>query len=461
MVAGVAYGSLSGFGCGTGASDWRMRSSWTFFIGSPPRRHSLVERARPRLAHQCAPRRDDRGEIGRPGPQQRQETLGFEPLQFRMELIEAHPPKDLEELVLLEPQRTSLREEFEDLLTKPTIHGPRLFGPERSIDHLDSERVEGVLDELAGPRGCERVRGVERLGEPLHVFVGEGPSVREVLLVHEDVRRHVSRDLEGGGDPFVECVQAVLARDVAHGHKRLRAVVVRLPDQILEPPLAHDVEDRQVHLDLDVRTVRHGQLDLADPCPDRVHVRLLVLVEDEPADEGGLPDPALPQEGQLRFHATDARHRRTQAPPHSEGKYKLFRRWRLLGRDRRPDPLDRDGLVIITNLSVADLPLKNWNQNEWRWIYPAPEARTCHATSPRWAADPRAQLANRVVEVSGPLLVAGPRPMGLPSELASRTSAKSEDVKAARTMHALDRGPWRTRGRRAMRRRSSTAVGGP
>src|SRR6266508_421750 len=171
--------------------------------------------------------------------------------------------------------------------------------------------------------------------------------------------------------------------------------------------------------------------------------------------------PRLRPGGPASFSCDGRSASEDQAPPHSEGKYKLFRRWRLLGRDRRPDPLDRDGLVIITNLSVAVLPLKNWNQNEWRWIYPAPEARTCHATSPRWAADPRAQLANRVVEVSGPLLVAGPRPMGLPSELASRTSAKSEDVKAARTMHALDRGPWRTRGRRAMRRRSITAVGGP
>src|SRR6266545_2083091 len=330
MVAGVAYGSLSGFGCGTGASDWRMRSSWTFFIGSLPRRHSLVERARPYLARLRAPRRDDRGEIDRPGPQERQETLGFEPLQFRFELIEAHPPEDLEELVLLEPQPASLREQFQDLLPKPPIHGPCLLGPERSIDDLDCESVEGVLDELAGPRGRERVRGIERLGEPPHVFVGEGPSVREVLLVYEDVHRHVPRDLEGGGDPFVERVQAVLARDVADGHERLRAVVVRLPDQILEAPLAHDVEDRQVHLDLDVRTVRHGELDLADPGPDRVQVRLLVLVQDEAADEGRLPDPAFAQEGQLRFHATDARHRRTQAPPHSEGKYKLFRRWRLL-----------------------------------------------------------------------------------------------------------------------------------
>src|SRR6266581_3293461 len=278
MVAGVAYGSLSGFGCGTGARDWRIRSSWTFFIGSPPRRHSLVERARPRLARLRAPRGDDRGEIGRPGPQQRQETLGFEPLQFRLELIEAYPPEDLEELVLLEPESASLREQFEDLLPKPAIHGPRLLGPERSIDHLD---------------------------------------------------------LEGGGDPFVERVQAVLARDVTHGDERLRAVVIRLPDQILESPLAHDVEDRQVHLNLDVRTVRHGEFDLADPGPDRVHVRLLVFVEDETANEGGLPDPALPQEGQLRFHATDARHRRTRPLRIRRASISCFVVGNFSGRDRR------------------------------------------------------------------------------------------------------------------------------
>src|SRR6266699_2158694 len=159
MVAGVAYASRSGFGCGTGASDWRMRSSWTFFTGSPPRRHSLVERARPRLARLRAPRRDDRGEIGRPGPQEHQETLGFESLQFRLELIEAHPPEDLEELVLLEPQCASLRKQFEDLLPKSAIHGPCLFGPERSIDDLDRERVEGVFDEVPGPRGPSCSRG--------------------------------------------------------------------------------------------------------------------------------------------------------------------------------------------------------------------------------------------------------------------------------------------------------------
>src|SRR6266508_1674167 len=419
MGAGVTYCSLSTFGCGTGASDWRMRSSWTFFINSTPRRQSLVEGARQRLTCQRAPRGDDRGEIGGTGPQECEQTLGFEPPQFGLELVEVHASQDLEELVLLEPQSAALREQFEDLLSKAAIDGPRLLGPECSINHLDRECVEGVLDELAGPRGCECVRGAERLGEPQHVFVREGPSVRDVPLVHEDADRHVSRDLEGRGDPFVQRVQTVLARDVAHGHERLRAVVVRLADQILEPPLAHDVENRQVHLDLDVRPVRHGELDLADPGPDRVHVRLLVLVQDETADEGGLPDPALPQEGQLRLHPADGRHGRTRPLRIPGARISCFVVQTCGGTPRdRLNPLDRDGLVIITFHRATVLPPKNWNQDERRWIYPAPEARTCHATSPRWAADPRAQLANRVVEVSRSLLVAGPRPVGVPSELA-------------------------------------------
>src|SRR6266487_3457484 len=312
IAAGVAYCSLSGFGCGTGARDWRMRSSCTFFIGSTPRSGSLVEPTRRCLARLRASRRDDRGEVGGPGPQQRQEALAFEPPQFCLEVVEVHAPQDLEELILLKPQRAAFREQLEDLLPKTAIYGPSLLGPERPIDNLDREGVERVLDGLTGPRGRERERGAERLRDPPDLFVRDGPSVGQVRLVHEDIHRHVPRNLKGGRDPFVERVQAVLPGDVADGHERLRAVKIGLPHEILEPPLAHDVEDRQVQLDLDVRAVRDGKLDLTHPRPDRVQVRLLILAEDEAADEGCLPDAALPQQSHLSLHATDGGHRRTR-----------------------------------------------------------------------------------------------------------------------------------------------------
>ena len=142
-----------------------------------------------------------------------------------------------------------------------------------------------------------------------NLVLGDRPAILEVFLVHDQVHRDVARNLERGGDPFVQGVQAILPSEIAHTHQSLRAMVVRLPDEVLESPLTHDVEDRHVHLDLGVCAVGDRELDLTHPGPDRVEIGVLVLVEDEPPDQGGLADAPLSHQGELCLHVSDCRHR--------------------------------------------------------------------------------------------------------------------------------------------------------
>src|SRR6266568_4273783 len=313
MPAGVAYCSRAAFGSGRGARDWSARSSWTFFI----RRTATVlflDPARGSLARGDAPGRDDCREILGAVPHERHEGFAFEPRELRPELVEAHPAKDLEELVLLQAEGPALGEQREELLPKAAFDGPGLLLLERAVHDLDRECIERVLDELAGPSRREHVRRAERLREIPDVFIGEIAAIDEIFLVHDDGERHVARDLHRGGDPLVQGVQAVLPGDVAHADERLGSVIVRFANQFPEPSLAHDVEDRHVHLDLRVRAVRYFEFDLADARSDRVQVRVLILVQDKPPDERRLADSALANESYLCLHSADRRHRRTGPP---------------------------------------------------------------------------------------------------------------------------------------------------
>src|SRR5213594_3380160 len=258
MPAGVGYCSVTAAGWGSGSRDSRIFSSRTFFVASPRRGTHSSSQVDSRLVAAIP-----RGVITAVNPE-------------------------------------------------APFHGPGRILSERAVDHLDRQRVEGVVNEGPGPgRGVDDRSG-ERFCDMPHLLLGDRSPFLEVSFVHDEVHRHVARDFERGGDPFVERVKAVLPREIAHPHQTLRSMVVRLPDEIFEPALAHDVEHRHIHLDLGVRAMRDGQLDLAHPGADRVEIRVLVFAEDEPSNQRGLPDTAFPHQGELCLHVSYGRHRYRQ-----------------------------------------------------------------------------------------------------------------------------------------------------
>src|SRR2546422_481624 len=237
--------------------------------------------------------------------------------------------ENLEELVLLQAQGPPLLQEREDSLPQSAFDGAGLFQPEGPVDDLNREGVERVLDELTRPSRRVDVRRPERFREGPDILLRNGASFCQVPLVHDEKYRHVPHNLECRRNPVVQGVQAVLARQVADAHQGLGTVVVRLSHEVPESPLAHDIKNRHADLDLDVRAVRDGEFDLAHLRADRMQVRVLVLVQDEPSDQRSLPDSALAHECELRLHPADGRHGESRAAPHPESKYKQFRRAKI------------------------------------------------------------------------------------------------------------------------------------
>jgi hypothetical protein len=74
--------------------------------------------------------------------------------------------------------------------------------PKRAVDHLDRKGVEGVVNEFAGPGGHLDERRREGFREVADLLVGKRPLGFEVLLVYDEIQRHVSRDLQGSPNPF-------------------------------------------------------------------------------------------------------------------------------------------------------------------------------------------------------------------------------------------------------------------
>src|SRR5207245_927348 len=175
-------------------------------------------------------------------------------------------------------------------LPPSAFDGAGLFQPEGPVDDLNREGVERVLDELTRPSRRVDVRRPERFREGPDILLRNGASFCQVPLVHDEKYRHVPHNLECRRNPVVQGVQAVLARQVADAHQGLGTVVVRLSHEVPESPLAHDIKNRHADLDLDVRAVRDGEFDLAHLRADRMQVRVLVLVQDEPSDQRSLPD---------------------------------------------------------------------------------------------------------------------------------------------------------------------------
>src|SRR6266704_2098633 len=105
--------------------------------------------------------------------------------------------------------------------------------------------------------------------------------------------------------------------------------VVRLAQEFLEPRLAHDVPDRQVHARVDV-LLGHGDLQdlLRHLGAEGRLVAVLERVEDEPPDQRRLADGEVADEADLRLqdlgpHATRPRSDRSQ---HARTRSKYRRR---------------------------------------------------------------------------------------------------------------------------------------
>ncbi len=78
------------------------------------------------------------------------------------------------------------------------------------------------------------------------------------------------------------------------------------PTSVAEPLHAHDVPDRHRHLNV-ARGEADGDILLRHLRPDRHHVPVVVRVQHEPPNQGGLPDCGLPDEAHLRLHPEEPR----------------------------------------------------------------------------------------------------------------------------------------------------------
>src|SRR2546428_29676 len=349
IPAGVGYCSAGATGFGRGSRDCRIRSSWDFFVRSPLGRVLLPLFPRYRSPGGRRPlRRDENGKVRGPGPHHGHEPLPFESCELRFEIVEVHAAENLEELVLCQAQRPPLLQEREDFLPQSVFDGAGLFQLEGTVDNLNRKGVERILNELTRPSRRVDVRRPERLREGPDIVLRNGLSFSQIPLVHDAKHRHVARDLECRRNPVVQGMEAVLARHAADAHQRLGTVVVRLFHEVPKSPLAHDIKNRHAELDFDIRAVRDREFDLAHLGADRVEIRVLVLVQDEPSDQRSLPDSALAHERELRLHPPDGRHGESRAAPHPESKYKQFRR-ATIGPSRLAPLNNLDRPVIIAS----------------------------------------------------------------------------------------------------------------
>src|SRR2546428_13764400 len=103
MPAGVGYCSADGVGWGSGSRDSKIRSSWTFFVGSPRGAvFSLLFPCRRSFGGRGPARSNHRREIRRAVPHQRQEAVSLEAGELALQAVEVHAPAERAELVLLQ-----------------------------------------------------------------------------------------------------------------------------------------------------------------------------------------------------------------------------------------------------------------------------------------------------------------------------------------------------------------------
>src|SRR6266545_4058274 len=141
------------------------------------------------------------------------------------------------------------------------------------------------------------------LRDLLDVLLAELTVRLEVRLVHRNEDGHAHDDLPHGVDPARDAVEGAPAREVGDGQDAARSREVRLPQQLPEGLVAHDVPDRHVELHLEVLLLdRDAQLLLRHLGAEGRLVAVVVLVEDVPPDEGRLPDGRVSDEAHFRLH---------------------------------------------------------------------------------------------------------------------------------------------------------------
>src|SRR3989449_853348 len=184
---------------------------------------------------------------------------------------------------------------------RPTAGGasPRSRPAPQDVFHDADERLVH-----AGPglRARVRPRPAALPEERFDVRRREGALPLEVRLVHHAVRRDVARDGTDGPRPFIERDERVASGEVRHREDPLRAVVIRLFQQLADRRRAHDVPQDHVGLErFRARRIRDGQALLRDLRAQGRDVSVVVLVEHVSPDERGLADRAFPGHADLEF----------------------------------------------------------------------------------------------------------------------------------------------------------------
>ena len=173
---------------------------------------------------------------------------------------------------------------------------------------LLSERLERGFDVVARLRARQDAGTRVLLGQEVQVLLGPDAIRHEVRLVPHEHHRDPPREAPHGRDPvFLERPAALVVRAVVHEEDPLGPLDRGLLDAAV-PFLTEDVPDLHDHLDF-----RQGgpeaQAPFRDLRADRGDVVVRILVDDEATNERCLPDAAVAQEHDLRFHRL-ARHRR-------------------------------------------------------------------------------------------------------------------------------------------------------
>src|SRR3990172_125097 len=156
------------------------------------------------------------------------------------------------------------------------------------------------------PRGGPEGRRVVDGGEVLYRLGGAPDLPLQVGLVRDEEHGHGAGDLGGDGDPVVQALQGGGVREVAHGDQPLRADEEGVLHHVAEAPLAHDVEEDHVDVDLEALGAGDDEGDLRHLPAHGLEVLVVELVEGETPDERGLPDAALPHHADLRFQLQGA-----------------------------------------------------------------------------------------------------------------------------------------------------------
>src|SRR3990170_1230268 len=173
----------------------------------------------------------------------------------------------------------------------------RLDGPHDAV----RERAERLFHVQPGLGRRERVRGAVRVRDRRQLRLLDDDLRAQVRLVTEEDEGHVPSVRPDHVDPAVQVRESVAAGQVAHRQDPVRALEVRLLQELPEALLAHDVPDHEVE---DRRSAppraRHGFL--RDLRTDRRDVPVVERVQDEALDEARLAHADVPDQARLRLH---------------------------------------------------------------------------------------------------------------------------------------------------------------